>query len=135
MKVTENMINRSEMVQAYLQALGLYGRELDFSFLKDTVVRHVATFAFSSVGCQLGEDSSCRDSGVRCLYLFNTPTSVAALQRPRPVAALQRPRPVVVTLTSRLRLTTCRCWENIPGAPALQRQAPDIGGMHGWMLS
>lgn len=56
MKVTENMINRSEMVQAYLQALGLYGRELDFAFLKDVVGRHVATFAFSSVGCQLGED-------------------------------------------------------------------------------
>ncbi|MDX2494384.1 MAG: arylamine N-acetyltransferase [Desulfuromusa sp.] len=50
------MIKRSEMVQAYLQALGLYGRELDFSFLKDLVGRHVATFAFSSVGCQLGED-------------------------------------------------------------------------------
>ena len=71
-----------------------------------------------------------------CTFLTRQPRPVAALQRPRPVAALQRPRPVVVTLTSRLaRLTTCRCWENIPGAPALQRQAPDIGGMHGWMLS
>jgi len=56
MKVTEKMKKRSEMVQAYLQALGLYGRELDFSFLKDVVVRHIATFAFSSVGCQLGEN-------------------------------------------------------------------------------
>ena len=44
------------MVRAYLQELGLNSRELDFSFLNDVVVRHVATFAFSSVGCQLGEE-------------------------------------------------------------------------------
>lgn len=56
MKVAENMTKRSEMVQTYLQALDLYGRKLDFSFLNDVVARHVATFAFSSVGCQLGED-------------------------------------------------------------------------------
>ena len=50
------MTKRSEMVQTYLQALELYGRKLDFSFLNDVVARHVAKFAFSSVGCQLGED-------------------------------------------------------------------------------
>lgn len=49
-------MERSEMVREYLQALGLDGRELDFGFLSDVVTRHVATFAFSSVGCRLGED-------------------------------------------------------------------------------
>ncbi len=44
------------MVNGYLRALDLYGRELDLSFLRDVVARHVATFAFSSVGVQLGED-------------------------------------------------------------------------------
>ncbi|WP_304511327.1 arylamine N-acetyltransferase [Desulfopila sp. IMCC35008] len=50
------MKKRSDMVQTYLRSLGLTGRELDFSFLNDVVVRHVGKFAFSSVGCQLGED-------------------------------------------------------------------------------
>lgn len=50
------MIKRTEMVRAYMQAIGLHGRELDFSFLNDIVVQHVAEFAFSSIGCQLGED-------------------------------------------------------------------------------
>ena len=49
-------MERPEMVQKYLQTLSLHGRELDFAFLNDVVTRHVATFAFSSVGCQLGED-------------------------------------------------------------------------------
>lgn len=49
-------MERREMVREYLQALGLHGRELDFGFLSDVVARHVATFAFSSVGCRLGED-------------------------------------------------------------------------------
>ncbi len=49
-------MERSEMVRGYLQALGLDGRGLDFGFLSDVVARHVATFAFSSVGCRLGED-------------------------------------------------------------------------------
>ncbi len=49
-------MERPEMVQEYLQALSLHGRELDFVFLSDVVTRHVATFAFSSLGCQLGED-------------------------------------------------------------------------------
>jgi len=46
----------SEMTLEYLQALSLDSRELDFEFLSDVVARHVATFAFSSVGCRLGED-------------------------------------------------------------------------------
>ena len=50
------MAERTEMVQTYLQSLGLAGHTLDFSFLSEVVARHVATFAFSSVGCQLGED-------------------------------------------------------------------------------
>ena len=49
-------MERSEMVREYLRALGLHNRELDFAFLGDLVARHVATFAFSSLGCQLGED-------------------------------------------------------------------------------
>ena len=49
-------MGRLEMVQNYLQTLNLHGRELDFEFLSDVVTRHVATFAFSSVGCQLGDD-------------------------------------------------------------------------------
>ncbi len=49
-------MGRLEMVQNYLQTLNLHGRELDFQFLSDVVTHHVATFAFSSVGCQLGDD-------------------------------------------------------------------------------
>jgi N-hydroxyarylamine O-acetyltransferase len=49
-------MERPEMVRGYLQALGLHGRELDFTFLRDIVARHVATFPFSSLGCQLGEE-------------------------------------------------------------------------------
>ena len=49
-------MERLEMVQNYLQILNLHDRELDFEFLSDVVTRHVATFAFSSVGCQLGDD-------------------------------------------------------------------------------
>ncbi len=49
-------MERPEMVQNYLKTLNLHDRELDFVFLSDVVTRHVATFAFSSVGCQLGED-------------------------------------------------------------------------------
>ena len=47
-------MQRREMVGEYLRALGLYGRNLDIGFLSDVVRRHVATFAFSSVGCRLG---------------------------------------------------------------------------------
>jgi N-hydroxyarylamine O-acetyltransferase len=50
------MPERTEMVQTYLRSLGLTDHKLDFSFLSDVVARHVATFAFSSVGCQLRED-------------------------------------------------------------------------------
>jgi len=49
-------MGRVEMVQNYLQTLNLLGRDLDFEFLRDIVTRHIATFAFSSVGCQLGDD-------------------------------------------------------------------------------
>lgn len=49
-------MERSEMVQHYLQTLDLEDRKLDFEFLRDVVSRHLATFAFSSVGCQLGDD-------------------------------------------------------------------------------
>lgn len=47
---------RHEMIDNYLRILNLHGRELDFNFLSDVVSRHVATFAFSSVGCQLGDN-------------------------------------------------------------------------------
>ena len=50
------MVRRREMVNEYLRALGLHGQGVDFGFLSDLVARHVATFAFSSVGCRLGDD-------------------------------------------------------------------------------
>ena len=50
------MVQRREMVDEYLRALGLDGRDLDLGFLGDLVGRHVATFAFSSVGVRLGEE-------------------------------------------------------------------------------
>lgn len=49
-------MERRELAGNYLQTLNLHTRELDFDFLSDLVRRHVATFAFSSVGCQLGDD-------------------------------------------------------------------------------
>ncbi len=49
-------MQRSEMVGDYLRALNLDDCELDFEFLREVVGRHVATFAFSSVGCRLGEN-------------------------------------------------------------------------------
>lgn len=49
-------MERRDIVQAYLQILDMQDRELDFAFLNDILTRHVATFAFSSVGCQLGDD-------------------------------------------------------------------------------
>ncbi len=48
-------VQRREMVRRYLQTLNLQDYDLDFGFLSDLVRRHVATFAFSSVGCRLGE--------------------------------------------------------------------------------
>lgn len=44
------------MVHDYLQAINLGNSELNFDFLSELVERHVATFAFSSTGCQLGKD-------------------------------------------------------------------------------
>lgn len=52
----KRVMERPGMIQEYLRTLSLHDRELDFAFLRDLVARHVATFAFSSVGCQLGED-------------------------------------------------------------------------------
>lgn len=49
-------MKRHEMVENYLQILNLHSRELNYEFLSDLATRHVATFAFSSVGCQLGDD-------------------------------------------------------------------------------
>lgn len=47
---------RSDIVGHYLQALDLHKSSLDFDFLTELVRRHVATFAFSSVACRLGEE-------------------------------------------------------------------------------
>jgi N-hydroxyarylamine O-acetyltransferase len=44
------------MVHEYLRALDLRDCEFGYGFLCELVKRHVATFAFSSVGCRLGED-------------------------------------------------------------------------------
>jgi N-hydroxyarylamine O-acetyltransferase len=49
-------VQRREMVDEYLQVLDLHDRELDYGFLCELAERHVATFAFGSVGCRLGED-------------------------------------------------------------------------------
>lgn len=46
-------MNHTEIVADYLKAIGLEKRDLDFSFLQDLVAKHLATFAFSSVGCRL----------------------------------------------------------------------------------
>ena len=48
-------MQNSEMVEGYLKHLDLVNRKLDFEFLRDVVARHVGTFAFSSVGCWLGD--------------------------------------------------------------------------------
>ncbi|MCP4142000.1 MAG: arylamine N-acetyltransferase [Chloroflexi bacterium] len=49
-------MERSEIVQKYLQQLDLHGRSLDLNFLKKINTRHVATFSFSSLGCRLGNE-------------------------------------------------------------------------------
>jgi len=49
-------MERSEIVDRYLQALSLSNRSLDLGFLQEVTKRHVATFAFSSVGCRLGDE-------------------------------------------------------------------------------
>ncbi|HUU72687.1 MAG TPA: arylamine N-acetyltransferase [Burkholderiales bacterium] len=49
-------MERAEMVREYLRVLGLDAHECDFALLNELVARHVATFAFSSVGSLLGED-------------------------------------------------------------------------------
>lgn len=49
-------MHRRDIAGEYLQAFGLQGRNLDIGVLGDVVGRHVATFAFSSVGCLLGEE-------------------------------------------------------------------------------
>lgn len=49
-------MERKDIVREYLLAVGLRKSDLNFEFLTDLVKRHVATFAFSSVGCRLGED-------------------------------------------------------------------------------
>jgi N-hydroxyarylamine O-acetyltransferase len=48
-------VQRDELVSDYLRALDLQGRDLNSVFLRDLVGRHVATFAFSSVGVRLGD--------------------------------------------------------------------------------
>ncbi len=50
-----NTIKRLEMVENYLNILGLKDHARDFTFLRELVSRHVATFAFSSLGVQLGD--------------------------------------------------------------------------------
>lgn len=49
-------MQHSDIVDHYLRALDLHRSNLDFDFLTELVRRHVATFAFSSVACRLGED-------------------------------------------------------------------------------
>lgn len=49
-------MGRREMVREYLHVLGLHSNDVNFDILREVVTRHVATFAFSSVGPQLGAD-------------------------------------------------------------------------------
>jgi N-hydroxyarylamine O-acetyltransferase len=49
-------VQRCELVQDYLEALDLAHSGPDFGFLNALIRRHVATFAFSSAGCRLGDD-------------------------------------------------------------------------------
>jgi N-hydroxyarylamine O-acetyltransferase len=49
-------MQRHEMIRKYLQILDLQDCPLNFEFLSEVVRRHVATFAFSSVGCRLGDE-------------------------------------------------------------------------------
>lgn len=49
-------MKRSIMVANYLQSLGFENPECNFTFLGDLIAKHVATYSFSSVNCQLGED-------------------------------------------------------------------------------
>ena len=49
-------VQRRELIDRYLETQGLKKRKQDFGFLSDLVGRHVANFAFSSVGVRLGED-------------------------------------------------------------------------------
>jgi N-hydroxyarylamine O-acetyltransferase len=49
-------VKRQEIVQSYLQAINLNNHDLNYGFLVKLISRHVATFAFSSVGSRLGED-------------------------------------------------------------------------------
>ena len=49
-------MDRAEIAARYLQSLQLERRNPDLSFLGDITRRHVATFAFSSVGPRLGDD-------------------------------------------------------------------------------
>lgn len=49
-------MHRHEMVREYLKALNLDDKKRDLQFLNELNRRHVATFAFSSVGCRLGDD-------------------------------------------------------------------------------
>jgi N-hydroxyarylamine O-acetyltransferase len=52
----ELLMNRSEMARKYLEALNIKPSGPTLAFLGEMAKQHVATFAFSSVGCRLGED-------------------------------------------------------------------------------
>ncbi|NNE36389.1 MAG: arylamine N-acetyltransferase [Rhodothermales bacterium] len=49
-------MERSEIARTYLKELDVRNQSLDLEFLTKITRRHVSTFAFSSVACQLGED-------------------------------------------------------------------------------
>lgn len=49
-------MTRRTMIHNYLETLGLQDRQWDFSLLTDLIAKHVATYSFSSVNCQLGDD-------------------------------------------------------------------------------
>ena len=54
--IREHAVRRKEMVRGYLRALDLDEHQVDFVLLCKMIRRHVATFAFGSVGCQLGDE-------------------------------------------------------------------------------
>lgn len=49
-------MERSEIIKEYLRALRIQDRVVNVGLLRSIAKKHVATFAFSSVGCRLGEE-------------------------------------------------------------------------------
>ena len=56
MEPRDSELTRAKLVKDYLAALELEATEPSLALLSEIIRRHVATFAFSSLGCRLGEE-------------------------------------------------------------------------------